>query len=217
MTTTHRSNHSRARFVLSALTSSALLAAGGTLAPALVTSASATEQTHRIVHRDARRDVLLFDSKSETSTPAPRDRATDIVTTVVDHRARRIVLESRARQVRRSGYRLMVAEILASDGKRYELVVDYSRKPIDSRISLERSHSAAEVECPGATWSIDPSVERVEAAVPNSCLGDPGWVRVGLALVAAPHNLKTSLADDSRTRGHVGDRHLELGPRQHRA
>lgn len=194
---------------------SAVLLAGAVLTPALVSPANAEPpRGHRVVHHDARRDVVLFDVRSEKSKPAPHDRTTDIVTTVVDHRADRITLQSRMRQLSRSGYRLMIAEILASDGRRYELVVDYSATPIDSRVSLTQFASGAEVTCPGATWSVDRSARRIDAAIPRSCLGDPGWVRVGLAVVAAPHDLKTSRADDSRARGHIGDRHLVLGPRQ---
>jgi hypothetical protein len=224
MTTTRRSSQSRARFVLTALASFAVLAAS-----ALVTSATAASPVrlsshqrpdradHRVVHHDARRDVLLFNVKSETSRPVPGDRATDITRTVVDHRANRTALHVRARQLSRSGYRLLVAEILTSDGRRYELVVDYSTQPIGSRVSLERSGTGAEVTCPGASWSIDRSAARIGASLPNSCVHHPAWVRVGLGLVAAPHGLKTSRADDSRARAHVGDRHLTLGPRQHRA
>ena len=208
---------------------SALLAAGIAAAPALMTSANAAASPstssshqrgaadgHRIVHLDARRDVLRFDYPSETSRPAPRDRATDIIKTVVDHRPHRLVVQSRVRQLSRSGYRLMVAEILTSEGKRYELVVDFSTKPIDSRISLRPSGSGQDVKCPGAAWSVNRSVNRVDASIPSSCLGDPGWVRVGLGVVASPRTLKTSWADDSRSRGQVGE-HLKLGPRQPRA
>lgn len=225
MTHTCRPSRSRTRFVITTLTSCTLLAAGAIATATPVTSAEApaspmsnqqrTERPgHRIVHHDARRDVLLFNEEDRTSTPAPRDRATDIVTTVVDHRLHRIVLRSSVRELSRSGYRLMIAEILTRGGRRYQLVVDYSRSPIDSHLILERFGSGAAVRCPGASWSIDRSANRIGAAVPSSCIGGPAWVRVGVALVAAPHGLGTSRADDSRSRGRVGDRHLELGPRQ---
>jgi len=225
MTTTPKDNQTRPRLAISMVATSALLAApiaaGIAAAPALMTSANAaaspsTPSSHRIVHLDARRDVLRFDYPSETSRPAPRDRATDIIKTVVDHRPHRLVVQSRVRQLSRSGYRLMVAEILTSEGKRYELVVDFSTKPIDSRISLRPSGSGQDVKCPGAAWSVNRSVNRVDASIPSSCLGDPGWVRVGLGVVASPRTLKTSWADDSRSRGQVGE-HLKLGPRQPRA
>ena len=198
--------------------SAVLLAATAVLTPTLTSPANArVPGDHRVVHHDARRDVLLFDIESEKSKPVPRDRTSDIVTTVVDHRTDRLDVQARVRQLSRSGYRLMIAEILASDGRRYELTVDYSTTPIDARVSLRRFASSRDVACPGATWSVDRSTDRIDASVPSSCLGDPGWVRVGLAVVAAPHDLKTSRADDSRDRGHVGDRHLVLGPRQPRA
>ena len=221
MTTNCRSSQSRARLALTALASSALLAAAGALAPALVTPANAAASPqpgeHRVVHRDPRHDVLRFDIKTEASRPAPRDRGSDIVRTVVDHQAEQVVLQARVRQLSRSGYRLMIAEILASDGRRYQLTVDYAAKPIGARVSLARFASSAEVSCPGATWSIDRSADRIDASVPTSCLGDPKWIRVGIAVIAAPHDLKTSLGDDSRTQGRVADEHLRLGPRQPRA
>jgi hypothetical protein len=228
MTTTRESSDSSTRFLFTALASSSLLVATA-LGPALVSMASATTPSttqsnhsharadHRIVHHDARHDVVRFDFRSDTSRPAPGDRATDITTTIVDHQTARLVVQARARHLSRSGYRLMVAEILASDGSRFTLVVDYSTTPIDSRVSIERFASGRDVKCAGASWSISGPAHRVGASIPTSCLGDPGWVRVGVALTAAPHNLGTSWADDSRARGRVGDRHLELGPRQHQA
>lgn len=229
MTTTPNDSQSRPRLALSVLATSALLVAGLAAAPALMTSANAAASPtatsspqraaadgHRVVHRDARRDVLRFEFPSETSRPAPRDRGTDIVRTVVDHRPQRLVVQSRVRELSRSGYRLMVAEILTPQGKPFELVVDFSTKPIDARISLRRSGSGQDVKCPGATWSLDRSVNRVDASIPSSCLGDPGWVRVGLGVVTSPRTLERSWADDSRTRAQVGE-HLRLGPRQPRA
>lgn len=229
MTLTPRYRPAHARVAFTALASSALLA-GVVVAPALTMSANAAvppsvnsshqrqlRADHRIVHRDARRDVLHFNIKSDTRKPAPRDRTTDITSTVVDHRAQQTVVQARARHLSRSDYRLMMAEILGADGRRYELVVDYSTKPIGSRISLTRFSSGKTVECRGASWSIKRSADRVGAVIPNSCLGDPAWVRVGVALVGAPRDLKTSWADDSRSRGRVNDDHLKLGPRQPRA
>lgn len=228
MTTTPSDTQSRARLALSVLASSALLAAGAAAAPALMTSANAASPAttshqravvdgHRVVHLDARRDVLLFDYESETSKPAPRNRATDIVKTVVDHRPGRLVVQTRVRELSRSDYHLMIAEILTPAGKRFELLVDFSTKPIGPRISLTPFNSVRDVRCPDATWSVNPSVDRIEASVPNSCLGDPGWVRVGLGVVASPRDLKTSWADDSRTTGRIAEEHLKLGPRQPRA
>ena len=209
MTTTRSTSRSRARLVIGALASSAVLAASGAL-PA----SGAEADEHRVVHRDARADVLLFAEGAETSAPAPGDRATDVVKTVVDHQADQLVVDARVRQLSRSGFRLMIAEVLTTQGQRYQLIVDYSTTPISSRVSLTRYRSGAEVSCPGATWSVDRSSNRVEGSVPTSCLGAPEWVRVGVGVVSSPRNLTTSSADDSRTTGQVGDDHLELGPVQ---
>ena len=127
------------------------------------------------------------------------------------------MIQTRVRHLSRSGYRLMVAEILAPDGHRYDLQVDYSTTPIGPRLNLEGFTSGKDVKCPAATWSLHRSTNRITASVPTACLGDPRWVRVGLGLVAAPRDLKTSWADDSRVQGRVGDQHLDLGPRQHHA
>ena len=226
MTTTRES--SSTRFLITALASTSMLVATA-LSPALVSTASATTLSttpsnhsparadHRIVHHDARHDVVHYDFESDTSRPAPSYRADR------HHHDNRRPPDRQTRRTgasvapSRSGYRLMVAEILASDGRRFTLVVDYSTTPIDSRVSIERFASGREVKCSGASWSISGPAHRVGASIPTSCLGNPGWVRVGVALTAAPHNLKTSWADDSRTRGRIGDRHLKLGPRQHEA
>jgi len=177
----------------------------------------ASPQNHRIVHHDAPGDVVLFSEESQATTPAPHERTTDIIDTVVDHRTRRVVVSTHVRQLSRSEHRFMVSEILTSEGQRLELTVDYSTTPIGRRVSLQKLASGAEVSCGGASWSITPSSDRISATIPNACLGDPEWVRLGIALVSAPSDLDTSWADDSRSRGHVGDQHLELGPRQFQA
>ena len=230
MTTTDRTIRLRTRSALSIVASCTVLATTAALTPALLTPAHAVPTTnspttalqrseplpHRVAHRDARRDVFVFDLPDDSSRPAPRNRTTDVRTTVVDHRADELLIRTRVRQLSRSGYRLMVSEILTSDGRRYELVVDYSLRPIGPRISLTRSGSAADVSCPDASWSFTGSVEQIEATVPTSCLRTPGWVRVGVGVVSSPRDLTRSWADDSRTRGRVGE-HLVLGPRQPRA
>jgi len=174
----------------------------------------ATPAPHWVVHEDARHDVLHFDVGSESSTPAPRERATDITRTVVDHRTDRLVVRARARHLVRTDHRLLVGEVMTSQGQRFTLVVDYSTQPIDSRVSLQRFSSGREVRCPGTSWSVSRRTDEVAASVPRSCLDQPRWVRVGLALSAAPRSLRSSWTDDSRTHGRVGDQHLRLGPRQ---
>lgn len=196
--------------LLTVALASAALAAGVASAP----PASAGAAPHRVVHHDARGDVIRFDVESETQRPAPRDRTSDVVRTVVDHRADDVVLQSRVRELSRSGYRLMIADLLTPQGRRYELVVDYSTRPIDRRVSLTRSGSGTEIACAGTTWSVDRATGSIEATVPRSCLGDPAWIRAGLAVVAAPRDLESSRADDSRARGRIGDERLRLGPRQ---
>ncbi len=228
MTTRPNANHVRTRSLLLVLASACLVTSGATSTPAsaavrsapaepsLAMSAprQAQAQAHRVVHHDARGDVLRFDVESEASRPAPRDRATDITRTVVDHQSERLAVRAHVRDLGRAGYHLMITEILTSEGRRYELDVDYSIQPIGPRVSLRRFASGTEITCPGAAWSLRRSTDRVAVSVPTSCLGDPGWIRAGVGLVAATRDLATSLADDSRTRGRVGNRHLELGPRQ---
>lgn len=207
--------------VATSLAAIALVPALGspTNAPTDLSTTSSTQQhaqgDHRIVHHDSRHDVVEMDYPSETTKPAPHERASDITTTVVDHRHRRLVIHTELAGLRRSGYRMMVAEILTPHGRRFTLIVDYSAVPIDSRLRLERFASGRKVSCAGASWSLDGPAHRVDASLPASCLGDPSWVRVGVAVSAATHDLDTSWADDSRARGRIGDRHLRLGPRQH--
>lgn len=228
MTPTMSSTPSRTltRTALGVMASAALLA--GAVASPLAAHAQAAgaassaippraDSGHRVVHRDARRDVVHFDTETQERRPAPRDRSTDIVRTVVDHRTARTVVQARTRQLERSAYRMMIVEILTSGDRRLELVVDYARTPIDARISLRRFATGRDVPCPGASWSLTWSTKQVGVSVPNSCLGDPRWIRVGVATIAAPFDLTTSRADDSRTRGRLPDRHLTLGPRQPRA
>ncbi|WP_193609992.1 hypothetical protein [Nocardioides lijunqiniae] len=226
MTTTSRPRRPRTPLAFAVLAGSAVLAVAA-LTPSVIASAAsptassaepaaraAAQGEHRVVHRDARRDAIRFDTETEKKRPAPRDRTADVTRTVVDHQADQLVVQTRVRQLGRSGYRLMIGEILTSDGRRLDLTVDYSKRPIGEAFSLTRSASGADVACPAATWSATRSTKQVTATIPRSCLGDPAWVRVGLGMVAAPRNLRTSVGDDSRLSGRIGDEHIKLGPRQ---
>ncbi|WP_134738067.1 hypothetical protein [Nocardioides sp. 503] len=225
MTTTSRPRRPRTPLAFAALAGSAVLAVAA-LTPAVIASAApgaapaasspaqAAQGEHRVVHRDARRDAIRFDTESEKKQPAPRNRTSDITRTVVDHQAEQLVVKTRVRELGRSGYRLMIGEIQTPDGRRFDLMVDYSKRPIGEAFSLTPSGSGDEAECVGATWSAKRSTKQVTATIPRSCLGDPAWVKVGLGMVAAPRNLRTSMGDDSRLSGRIGDKHLKLGPRQ---
>lgn len=180
------------------------------------TSEHRASDDHRVVHLDARRDVIRLDLETDAQAPAPLERPTDVTRTVVDHQADRVVLRVRVRDLSRTGYRLVVAEIVTSDGRRYEVDVDYSTKPIGPRISIIR-FAGHDVDCAGATWDIDRAADQVSAYVPTPCLNDPAWIRVGLGVVGATRDLTKSWADDSRVVGRVGEDQPRLGPRQHHA
>lgn len=220
------STMSRPRLVHVALACAALVVAGTSPASAVTgpsatvastSSSSEVPDDHRVVHLDARADVRRLDLETDKSSPDPGNRASDITKTVVDHQADQVFLQTRVRELKRSGYRLMIATLVVSDGRRFEFDVDYSLDPIGPRISLMKSKTGSEVECPDASWSIDRSRDRVTGTVPTSCLGDPAWIRVGIGIVGGSKDLRAGWADDSRTAGRLPELHPTLGPRQHRA
>lgn len=189
---------------LLALTAPALAVAAASAAPA------DRDAAHRVVHRDAVRDVTAFDRGEGEATST--NQATDIIRTVVDHRAERLTVSARLRAIQRTGYRLLVSEIRTREGGHFWLEVVYTRKTGEPHVSLDSNRGS--VECPGLTWALDRDRSRVLGSVPRSCLDDPGWVRVGVATFSAARNFSGWFIDDSRRDGSSGEDHLALGPRQ---
>jgi hypothetical protein len=173
----------------------------------------AVDPSHRVVHRDAQHDVLIWDLEGDSTSPDPTNTTSDIVRTIVNHGARRLSLTAELQHLGRGQYRMLLSEIHASDGVNYLLTVDYARTPIGARLTLERA-SGKPVACPGATWSVDAAADTVATSVPRSCLHDPDWVRVGVGSVSAPSDLSVSRADDSRRNGTLNPDHVRVGPRQ---
>jgi len=193
------------------------LVAAGFAAPAFTAPAGAgaasPRAAHRVVHRDAAADVLVWHVQDDSTTADPDNTSSDIVRTVVDHAAHRLAVRVELRQLARDHHRLVFTEIRSAARPTYQLTLDYSRTPIGPRITLEQG-PGTRVPCPGATWSIDTTTETVSLSVPRSCLGGPAWVRVGVGTVGAPGGLAESWVDDSRRTGSVDADHVRLGPRQ---
>lgn len=196
--------------LLAAPTSAAAPArTASTLSPQLIRAAP-----HTVRHLDATRDVALFDpeSRSDTPSPLPANRSTDIVSTVVQHRARRLAVRVELRNTARSGYRFVVAGLRTPADEHFDILLDYSRRPASGRVEVTGSRGRP-VSCPGRSWSLDPATAHVRVSVPRSCLGDPRWVRVGVGTTAVSRDFDSIRGDDSRRDGLARNR-LVLGPRQ---
>ncbi len=173
------------------------------------TPAATRSAGHRVVHRDARRDVVRVAGRKHRRTPY--DRTTDIVGTVVDHRAERLVLKVRLRRLVLADYRFVIAGIRTSDSQSYDAMLDLSRTSTGSRVLVVGDATSS--TCRGTSWHLSRATGTVTMTIPRTCLGDPRWVRVGLGMVSTSKDFSTTRADDSRRRGGL-DLDLVRGPRQ---
>ena len=82
--------------------------------------------------------------------------------------------------------------------------------------ALTRENGAT-IRCAGVTRSVKRDVERATVSIPRSCLGRPGWVRVGAGVVkfdVATDEATISLDQAMREADAVDD--LVMGPRVRR-
>ncbi|GAB2866419.1 hypothetical protein [Nocardioides pacificus] len=176
----------------------------------------AAAQADRSVTRDAARDAIVVDSAEDldASHPAPSFTSVDIVRTIVDHRAARLRVSVRYRDLRRTPIHSTMFRI-ATPQAPYWLTVDRALGEETAELTTRRGRV---VTCEGLRWSADTSTERVSATVPAGCIGSPRWVRIGSGAISAGPGAVADLpdfrmyADDGHRTGTVGDT-LRLGRR----
>jgi hypothetical protein len=149
------------------------------LAVALAPSAYA----EKVVHQDARRDVVKATQTDagETLRPAPRAADPDIVRVAIDHRAKVVLIRTKYAAVDRRILRIDALEIRTSAGKRFEAgSFVQQRGRWQGRTSL--GTATAEVDCTGLRHRFDYEANVTTWSIPRSCIGRPRWVRVGVGM-----------------------------------
>jgi hypothetical protein len=189
---------------------SAIVVTAAVAVPLLPTAAHADRYTYA----DPAADVVSFpvsDGDSPTTTPAPDRAQGDVVASIVVHRRRNVLMRMQYRELDAGG--VAAAHLFAIRTPTMTRLVTvfagpgiWAGKPV-----MENSHGK-KVRC-HITRKLDYAANTATVIVPRSCLGNPRWVRGGMAGLTFDA-ADIAFADDARANGFVGTG--TYGPRVHR-
>jgi hypothetical protein len=179
---------------------------------ALGTAGTAAAQTLTV--KDARGDVQAFDAESETTTPAPGVRNSDVLRTTFRHEDRRISVRAKLTELSRSGQASLHGISLVTNEKVRRDVTIYATKNMWRGQAEMSRPNGTPVACDIA-HKIDYANNVVTLSFPRSCVSDPRWVRVGFASVWMKSNMR-AFGDDAQLSGRINDRGLKLSDRLRR-
>jgi hypothetical protein len=177
---------------------SAILVAAAAAVPLIPSAAQA--DTYR--HSDVAGDVVSFTGASETPTPAP-DRANgDVIASTVKHTRTKVIAQMTYRDLANAdGFNGHFFRIKSNKMRRDVTVVTASG--IKPQVVVTKPNGK-KATC-NVKRSVDYSLHTVTVTVPRSCLGNPRWVKVGMASVfmTGVGNDDTQYVDDALLSGGV--------------
>jgi hypothetical protein len=187
-------NPMNARHVLRAVTTAGLVTA---LAVPTAAFAEAFQ------HTDPAKDVQKVDNASNEVTNVPDDKTADVVHLKVVHTVEHVRTTVRLRDLGRSW--IFVSELQTAD-KKYD--VFGVRTGRHTQWTLAKGNGRP-ITCDDLVGAQDRSANTVTVTVPDSCLGDPHWVKAGVGFAVMGKNDDTFADDAQRTR-HASERHLTM-------
>lgn len=174
-----------------------------------LTVAPAAAETH--VTRDAHQDVVTGAATNDTfTTPVPDRHEADLISMRVKHGGRHINVTMKYAELSRvPGATTVHAISLKSDTSAR---VDLDVLVVNDQWKGEQvwHQNGSDRRCVAVRTKIDYRENTVRAAIPNKCLGNPEWVRVGGAAASLADD--TTYADDVSRDGAVED-DLAFGPK----
>jgi hypothetical protein len=167
-------------------------------AVALVSLMPTAAHADKYVHTDATGDVVSF-STGASDAAAPEQVNGDVVRSSVRHRARKVVLTMRYRDLNGSGYTVHFYAIHTSKMTRHVSLVTFPGHHSGKVVMTNKAGTP--VHC-RVTRNIDYTANTATVGIPRSCLGRPRWVKVGMAMITSPtQKFSTGFADDAGTDG----------------
>jgi hypothetical protein len=136
-------------------------------------------------HGDATKDVETSTDGGATSTPDATNAVTDITQVRAANNTGTVVVRFRTRAALPQRF-VAEAVIKTATG---EFTAD--RVHVGSTAGVYLSNGMDDISCKGLTFAVVRSTRWVRVSVPRSCIGNPGWVRIGAFVL-------TMNADDSR-------------------
>lgn len=173
--------------------------------------------TATLVRYDPSGDVVSYEGQHpDVTTAAPAQTNGDIVGTRIVHSRRAVRVLVRYRDLRRIGGSFALAEIRTPNTRFYvELVAGRRRYGGRTRFA---DASDRVLHCKGLTHAIDYGKNLERIAVPDTCVGRPPWVRVGINDATSVDGFRTVYGDDAGTGDPIGtelpvlSRRLWVGP-----
>jgi len=154
--------------------------AAGVLAAASLALGAAPASADTITHTDAAHDVQRFDGDTQTTVPAVTEG--DVRRVTVAHTSGRLVVKLKYAELSRTRW-FGVTLVRTSSGKLFEVDLVASKNLGWQGKLTVAAGNGSEIACSGADRKVDYAVNTVRISVPRSCLGDPRWVKVGVAHV----------------------------------
>jgi len=190
---------------------SALVVAAAAVIPLVPTAAHADRYTYA----DHTGDVVSFTGGSDTATPAPERVVGDIAASAVAHRRGSVTVKMRYRDLTRGDEIAAHLFVIRTSRMTRDVTVVAAQGYYGGRVVMTKP-SGKKVSCRIAR-KIDYVANTVTASVPRSCLGQPRWVKVGMAgiLFTGLGSSDMQYVDDARTNGNLGS-NPRFGPRVYR-
>lgn len=159
-----------------------LLARTAVLAGAFVLAAPAAAEAARYDHADAAGDVARCGDTACTTVAYASTQEPDIRRVSIQHRLHKVVVQAAFADIRRSASRQGFGmEVLTNESVRRTYTVEVEGPTVRSWFS----RPSGVVSCSGLERRIDFTANTVLLVIPRTCLGSPGWVRVGVGAYAA--------------------------------
>ncbi|MDP3891995.1 hypothetical protein, partial [Nocardioides sp.] len=188
-------------------------AAVAVVVPLLALSPAA--HAEKWVAKDKRGDVVASDNAAEGQWSVPKVAIADITRTVVAHRAGKVVVRVKVRDIVRSDYGL-VTRLRTPDHTFSAVYSQVSAKapggPGSPGGDYYMRRGNRDIDCTGLTHTISKrNVLRLR--VPRTCLDDPTWVRAGARVVSSDKPMQHSYSDQAHPRADSKARTIRVGPR----
>ena len=153
-----------------------LVAAGAATALAIPATAYA-ESVH---HRDPAHDVQQVSTTDGSVTNLPRNRTLDIVGVDLAYTKKHAAITIRTRK---AAPNWMFGARIKTPRKTFTVLGSHDDGSTDFELLRGPTNLGKPVSCPGLRHHVDPDRATISVKVPDGCINDPHWVRLGAALL----------------------------------
>ncbi|WP_028661057.1 hypothetical protein [Nocardioides insulae] len=200
---------------MSALLLTLAVATGG------CTARADSETVSRTSASDPSGDVIVAGPHLGDGQPvaAPQDTHTDIVHTIVEHRADTVAFEVRFRGLRPNRYLDLTADIRTD--KTGSRAWQFSALTYNGEVQVDL-YGPHGSKCPAASTEYDYPANTVRMSVPRGCLGDPAWIQTTVTAASMTYEASSPARhaeavweDDAGQDGLTTPAEKRTGPRLH--